>query len=330
MPVVKIVRNLALLSAAGALCLSVTAKDSSQVPKLKSLRIVVPLPAGSAPDVLARKISENLGKSLGIPVIVENKPGFSGFIGGQEVLRSPADGSSLYMAISSFVVITPQTYSKIPYDPVRDFRPLVQIGRTPLALAVSTSGRFSSLDSYVGEARKTPELVSFGSFGNGTAAHLLGEEFMRAGKIKLRHVPYKQSATPDVIGGHLDATITDVGSLTPFIGDPPKLRVLAVTGDKRNSLLPDVPTFAEQGYDSVSKMMGWLGVFAPKNIPPAMAEKLSQAIIQATEPVQYRASMAMLGYQYSGIQGAQFSDIVNADYKRWGETINAIGGIRLD
>lgn len=330
MPVIKIMRKLALLSAASALCFSAAAREEPQALKFKSLRIVVPLPAGSAPDVLARRMSENLGKSLGIPVIVENKPGFSGFIGGQDVLRSPADGSSLYMAISSFVVITPQTYSKIPYDPVRDFKPLVQIGRTSLALAVSSSGRFSSLNSYVDEARKNPDLVAFGSFGNGTAAHLLGEEFMRAGKIRLRHVPYKQSATPDVIGGHLDATITDVGSLTPFLSEPPKLKVLAVTGDKRNSLLPEVATFAEQGYGSVSQMMGWLGVFAPRNIPPAVAEKLSQAIVQATEPVQYKASMAMLGYQYSGLQGEQFSDIVNADYKRWGETIKAIGGIRLD
>lgn len=298
--------------------------------KAKSIRIIVPLPAGSAPDVIARRISENLGKSLHVPVIVENKPGFSGFVGGQEVLRAPADGSSLYMSISSFIVITPQTYSKIPYNPVRDFKPLVQIGRTPMTLAVSATGKFSTLKDYIEEARKNPENVSFASFGNGTAAHLLGEGLMQSAQIKLRHVPYKQSASSDVIGGHIDSTIADIGSLLPFLGDRPKLRILAVTGEKRDPSLPDVPTFKEQGYSSLETMVGWYGVFVSKATPPKVAEQLSAAIIEATSSAQFKSSIAMLGYQYTGVVGEPFSEIVNTDYKRWGDTIRSIGGIRLD
>lgn len=328
MPRISLLRGLALLAAASFLSAPAAAQQDSL--KIRNMRIVVPLPAGSAPDVIARRLSENLAKSLGIPVIVENKPGFSGFIGGQDVLRAPADGSALYMSVSSFVVITPQTYAKIPYDPVRDFRPLVQFGTTSLALAASAAGRFSSLADYVGQAKKDAESVSFASFGNGTAAHLMGEEFMRAAQIKLRHVPYKQSATPDVIGGHLDATITDIGSLTPFLGTPPKVRVLAVTGKKRDPLLPDVPTFHEQGYPALDEMVGWLGIFAPKSMPAALADRLSNAIVEATQPAPFRQSLAMLGYQFTGIQGEPFAQTVQADYKRWGDVIRAIGGIRLD
>lgn len=328
MSVNNALRSLSLL-VTGILALNNAAAQQESL-KAKSIRVIVPLPAGSAPDVIARRISENLGKSLRVPVIVENKPGFSGFIGGQEVLRHPADGSALYMSISSFIVITPQTYSKIPYNPIRDFKPLVQIGRTSMALAVSATGKFATLKDYVEEARKTPESVSFASFGNGTAAHLLGEGLMQSAQIKLRHVPYKQSATSDVVGGHVDATIADIGSLAPFLGDRRKLKILAVTGEKRDPLLPDVPTFKEQGYSSLEKMVGWYGVFVPRATPPKVAEQLSAAIVETTSSAQFKSSISMLGYQYTGITGDQFSDIVSADYKRWGETIHSIGGIRLD
>lgn len=328
MPTNNAIRVLGFL-AAGVLPLS-TAAAQPDAFTAKNLRIIVPLPAGSAPDVIARKISENLGKSLHVPVIVENKPGFSGFIGGQELLRAPADGSTLYMSISSFIVITPQTYSKIPYHPVKDFKPLVQIGKTPIALAVSASGKFTSLKDYVEAAKKNPEGVSFASFGNGTAAHLLGEGLMQSAQIKLRHVPYKQSASPDVIGGHIDATIADIGSLIPYLGDKPRMRILAISGEKRDPALPDVPTFRELGHPALEPMMGWYGVFAPKGIPPKVADYLSQAILEASNAPQLKSSMALLGYQYTGIAGDQFSATVNADYMRWGDVIRSIGGIRLD
>ena len=322
------IRRILALSAASLLSLNCAAQQD--LIKAKSIRNIVPLPAGSAPDVIARKMSESLGKSLKIPVLVENKPGFSGFIGGQEVLRAPADGSALYVSVSSFIVITPQVYSKIPYDPLREFKPLVQLGTTSLALAASSTGKFATLKDYVQAAQAQPESVSFGSFGNGTSAHLLGEALMQAAKIKTKHVPYKQSASSDVIGGHLDSTITDVGSLTPFLGDPPKLKVLAVTGEKRDPLLPDVPTFQEQGYAALARMGGWLGVFAPKAVPAPVAERLSAAIVEATQSAEFKSAIAKLGYQYTGTQGEPFSDIVQADYKRWGDQLRAIGGVQLD
>ncbi|MBS0469063.1 MAG: tripartite tricarboxylate transporter substrate binding protein [Proteobacteria bacterium] len=322
------IRNLGLV-VAGILIFGNAVAESDSI-KAKTLRIIVPLPAGSAPDVIARKISENLGKSLQIPVIVENKPGFSGFVGGQDMLRYPADGSALYMSISSFIVIAPQIYSKIPYNPVKDFRPLVQIGRTPIALAVSAVGKFNNLNDYVEEAKKNPEGISFASFGNGTSAHLLGEGLMQSAHIKLRHVPYKQSASTDVIGGHIDATIADIGSLTPYLGDKPRMKILAITGEKRDPNLPDVPTFRELGYSNLESMVGWYGVFGPKSMPTKVADHLSQSILEATSAPQFKSSMAMLGYQYTGITGDQFTDIVNADYKRWGDVIRSIGGIRLD
>ncbi len=328
MPTNFAIRSFSLVIA-GLLTVGNAAADSDTF-KAKTVRIIVPLPAGSAPDVIARKISENLGKSLQVPVIVENKPGFSGFLGGQDMLRYPADGSALYMSISSFIVITPQTYSKIPYSPVKDFRPLVQVGRTPVALAVSATGKYSTLNDYLEEAKKNPEGVSFASFGNGTAAHLLGEGLMQSAHVKLRHVPYKQSASPDVIGGHIDATIADIGSLTPYLGDKPRMKILAVTGEKRDPSLPDVPTFKELGHPSLESMVGWYGVFGAKDMPTKVADHLSKAILEASSAPQFKSSMAMLGYQYTGIAGEPFADIVNTDYKRWGDVIRSIGGIRLD
>jgi len=325
------IRHFALfLLAAAALFQAGHAMAAPDALNVKNIRIVVPLPAGSAPDVLARRLADSMGQSLGLPVVVENKTGFSGFIGGQDVLRAPADGSALYMTVSSFVVITPQVYRKIPYHPVHDFKPLVQLGTTSLALAVSATGRFENLNEYVAAGRKDPGLVAFASFGIGTAAHLIGEAFMRSANVRLLHVPYKQSASPDVIGGHVDATITDVGSLTPYLADPPRMRVLAVTGQSRDPLLPQAPTFHEQGHPALDGMVGWLGIFAPKGVAPEVVETLSSAIAEAAQAAPFKQTMATLGYQYTGRAGDAFEQIVHADYQRWGDAIQAIGGIQLD
>jgi len=304
---------------------------SAKALDLKHIRLVVPLPAGSAPDVLARHLAESMSQSLGLTVVVENKTGFSGFIGGQDVLRAPADGSALYVSVSSFVVITPQTYRTIPYHPVHDLKPLVQLGTTSLALAVSATGRFAKLDDYLTAARENPGTVSFASFGTGTSAHLIGEALMRAADVKLLHVPYKSSASPDVIGGHVDATITDVGSLQPYLADPARMRVLGVIGTAtRDPLLPDAPTFGEQGYPALDKMGGWLGVFASKGIEPEVAKILSAAIVEAAQADSFKQAMATLGYHHTGRTGAAFEQIVQDDYQRWGDTIQAIGGIQLN
>ena len=320
-------RHLCVLSTLAGVALAASAQTDAIT--AKSIRIIVPLPAGSAPDSLARKIAANMATTLRRPVYVENKPGFSGFIGGQDVVRAPGDGGTLYVSVSSFIVITPQVYANIPYNPTKALQPLVQLGTTPLQLSVAADGKFKTLADYVAAAKAAPGQYSFASFGNGTAAHLMGEEFMRVAGIKLLHVPYKTSATPDVIGGAVDATITDVGSVKPFIGAPAKLRILAVAGSAR-SPEADVPTFGELGYKSMDGMVGWLGVFGPTSMSADTSRELADVIAKANQDPQVLSTMQTLGYQPTGVKGPRFAQIVRNDYQRWGQIIQSIGGIRLD
>ena len=301
---------------------------SSNLPK--TIRLVVPLGAGSAPDAITRRLAENMGAALGRTVLVENRPGNSGFIAGDAVLKSPADGSSLYVTVSSFVVIAPQVYRKVPYNALKDLKPLTQLGTTPIAWSVAATSPIQSLADLVAAAKRAPDTLTYASYGNGTAAHLIAEAFSKQAGIQLRHIPYKTTATPDLIGGVVATNLTDLGSVKPYLAKPAKVRTIAITGAKRVPEFPDVPTFHEQGFPQLDRMMGWLGVFAPAGLPAEATAELNAAIATSLKDPKMREAMSTVAYTPTGVAGDAFAHLVQGDHQRWGQILTAMGGLQLD
>lgn len=290
-----------------------------------SLRIVIPLPPGTAQDGIARQLAERLGSTSGQTVIVENKPGASGILATDTVVKSPADGSVLSFTMASTISIAPHTFRKLPYDPLRDLKPVIRVGTTPLLLVVNASNPARNLNEFLDNARKNPGKVSFGSFGIGTSAHLLGEELNRKAGVTLLHVPYKTVATADVLAGVLDSAISDFGSIREFLRPPARLRVLALTGAGRNREYPDIPTFGEQGFPSLDPMVGWVGVFAPAGVPDANVVRLGKELAVIVDGPELQQTLRSFGYDRGTLTGEAFRQFVQEDYMRWGAIAKAIG-----
>lgn len=296
----------------------------------RPIRIVVSLGAGSGPDAIARRIADKLAPAVGQSVLVENRPGVSGILAADNVAKSTPDGSALAFAMGSTIAIAPHVYSKVPYDTLRDLRPVIQVGTTPFVLLVNAADPAKTLAQFIANAKARPDTVSFASFGNGTAAHLMGEELSRVAQIRMVHVPYKTSAIPDVIGGRINASVGDLGTARPHLGAGGKLRALAVSGAARNAAFPEVPTFGEQGFPSFDVMVGWVGVFAPAGTPTPVIARLAKEIGAIVNTEDMRTSMALLGYEPTGQASEAFAQIVRRDHDRWGKVVKDIGGIALD
>jgi tripartite-type tricarboxylate transporter receptor subunit TctC len=288
------------------------------------LRFVIPLGPGSAQDGIVRRLSERMGAVLGQPAVVENKPGASGILATDTVVKSPADGSVLTFTMASTISIAPHTFRKLPYDPLKDLKPVIRVGTTPLLLVVQAGNPARNLAEFLDNARKNPGKVSFGSFGNGTSAHLLGEELNLKANTKLLHVPYKSVSTPDLLGGVLDSAITDFGSIRDFLRPPARLRVLAITGTARNREYPEIPTFGEQGYPSLDPMVGWVGIFAPAGVPDAQVAQLAKDLAGLVDGPEVQQTLRGYGYDSGTLTGDALKRYVQEDYNRWGAIAKAI------
>lgn len=287
------------------------------------VRLVLPLPPGSAQDAMARRLSERLGPVWGQPALVDNKPGASGLLATDAVAKAPADGSVLSFTMASPITIAPHTFRKLPYDPMKDLKPVIQVGTTPLLLVVNASNPARNLKEFLDNARRNPGKVSFASFGSGSSAHLLGDELNRKSNASLLHVPYKTVATTDVLGGVVDSMISDIGSIKELLRPPAKLRVLAMTGDRRNREFPDVPTFGEQGYPTLDPMVGWIGIFAPSGTSDAVVARLAADLGQILTSADWRDIVQGFGYDPSGLSGAGLGKFLQEDFARWGAMAKA-------
>lgn len=314
-----------LLLAAAAVAAAAPALAQNTVAEKPPVRIVIPLMPGSAQDAIARRLAELLAPVWKRTAIVENKPGASGILATDAVVKAPGDGSVLSFTMASTITIAPHTFRKLPYDPLRDLKPVIQVGTTPLLLVVNAANPAHNLREFLENARRNPGKVSYGSFGNGTSAHLLGEELNRKAGVKLLHVPYKSVATPDLLGGTLDSAILDFGSIREFLRPPAKLRVLAITGPQRSHEYPDIPTFGEQGLPSFDPMVGWVGVFAPAAMPDAEVARLAKDFGQVVQGSDIQQLLRSFGYDVSGLTGAALKRYVQEDHARWGAIAKAIG-----
>ena len=247
----------------------------------KTVTVIVPFPPGGSTDTLARALASELQKQLGAPFVVDNKPGATGTIGAALVKRAPADGYTLLVASLGPFVIVPHLIKNVPYDALKDFDLLMVAVQAPNVLVVPASSPYKSVAEVLAQLRREPGKMSFASSGAGSSDHLTAELFWQQSGTKGLHVPYKGGAPAiaDLLGGQVDASFQNINAIVTQV-NAGKLRALAVTGDKRSPLLPQVPTLAEAGVRNAD-VYSWKGVAAPKGLPADVRATLHAAMVKA-------------------------------------------------
>jgi tripartite-type tricarboxylate transporter receptor subunit TctC len=246
----------------------------------KPLRIIVPFPPGGAADITSRILAEHMGKGLGQPVIVENRPGGSTVIGTELASRAPGDGHTLLVVFPSFV-INPSIRSGLSFDPLKDFKAVGQTISLPMILAVHPSVPAKSLQELIAYARAKPGVLAYGTPGIGTTHHVVGEMFKLAMKIDITHAPF-QGAAPAITaasGGHLPMVLLNVAEVAPHVKSG-KIRPIVVTSRERAEALPDVPTLREAGYAEL-EATNWAGLVVPVTTPPEAIARLNAELVRA-------------------------------------------------
>jgi tripartite-type tricarboxylate transporter receptor subunit TctC len=288
----------------------------------RPIRVIVPLSAGSAIDVIARIVSEQLAAQLGQPIIVENRPGASGTIGARAVAMADPDRCTLF-AHSSALVISPATVANLPYDPIKDFAPIAALGNFPTVLVVSSLGDIKTVQDLVALGKTRP--ITFGSIGVGSPIHLAMERFRLSAGIKVQAVPFKGApeARVEAMTGRIDVYYSPLLPALPLIRDK-KLIPLAVSSPTRSATLPNVPTTVEAGYKNSSYRF-WEGLFAPTKTPREIIKKLNTEIEKAMQVTAVREKIAKLGVQPMSMTAEQFAQFVVEDLVINAELAKAAG-----
>jgi tripartite-type tricarboxylate transporter receptor subunit TctC len=282
----------------------------------KPLRLVVPFAPGGGTDLVGRLVAEGMAQDLGQAVIVDNKPGAGTIIGTDFVAKSAADGYTLVMGTFALAV-NPALVAKLPFDPNKDLAPVGLIGTSPNVLVVRTDKPWKNVNDVLNAAKAAPGKLNYGSFGNGTSAHLAGALFASLAKVELTHIPYKGSspALTDLLGGQIDMMFTTVASVAQYINSG-KLRALAVTSGKRSPAWPDLPTLAEAGV--VGYMAeSWYAVYAPAGTPAAAVARLNAALKQAVKSENFRSRVEAEGLVSNVGTPAELERYVMAEQLRW-------------
>lgn len=281
-----------------------------------SIRIIVPFSAGGPTDVLARVVGKILGDKLGVTAYIENKPGASGIIGTEPVVRSPPDGAVLLLTATHHV-ITPSLYKNIPYDTKKDLSPIALVAQAPNAILVTKNFPAKNIAELIEILKKNPGKYSFGSAGTGSANHLSGELFKQMAGVDIVHIPYKGNgpAMNDLIGGHIPMIFDSL----PTVVNASKgglVRVLALTGLKRSSLLPDVPTLDESGVKGFN-VQAWFGLYMPQANNSPIYKKLVKAMKEVNESPEMKQKLAEMGVEPGNLYGDEFREFVDREVERW-------------
>lgn len=290
----------------------------------RSLRLVVPFPAGGGTDSVARAIAEGLSKELGQPVVVDNKPGAGTVVGNDFVAKSTPDGHTLLLNTSA-VAIVPSLYPKLPYPADTGLAPLMLVGRAPNVAVVRAESPITSASDLLSRARTQPGRLSYGSAGNGTSTHLSAELLKVMAKLDIVHVPYR-GATPmvtDLLGGQIDLGFGTLPSVAPFLASG-KLRALAVTGSKRSALLPSVPTLAEAGVSGY-EADGWYGLFVAGGTPMGLRRQLHAALRKVCDTDAFRKRAAHEGLVLSMEDPEESMKIYKAEESKWRQVVKQQG-----
>jgi tripartite-type tricarboxylate transporter receptor subunit TctC len=290
----------------------------------KPMRLVVPFPAGGPTDIVARPLAQMLGDILKSIVVVDNRGGAGGLVGADAVAKSAPDGHTLLMATVGTHAINPALYKKLPYDAVRDFTPIA-LAMAPVTIVVHPSQPVSDLVDLVALAKRMPGKLSYGSAGNGTPGHLTGEMFKTAAGIDIHHIPYKGSApaVTDLIGGQIQMMFDPLQSVLSNV-QAGRLRAIAVSSKVRSSVLPNVRTIAESGYNGFEST-AWWGVFAPANLPAAVAATLAGEIERIVRSDAFRGKLEPLGVLSTILTGSAFAEFQHGELAKWGKAVRDSG-----
>src|SRR5262249_46700636 len=302
----------------GALALIAAAEASAQTYPDRPVRIVVPFAPGGLNDTVARLIQPYLEKSLGQPVVVDNRPGASGIIGADAVAKAPPDGHMLLMVASSYTVI-PATNSKVPYDSVRDLQPIAMVGKNPLLFVVTAKLAARTLPEFVALAKASPGQFNYASPGAASQNHLVVELFSRAAGIKLQHVPYRGGAPAITATGAGDAhraVISPLASLPQI--EAGNLRALAAGSLKRDPQFPDLPTVAESGFPGFEAIQ-WVGLLTTGGTPKPIVERLNAEVNRALSDADLVPRLAAQGVSPAGASVEEFQATIASEIRKWTE-----------
>jgi tripartite-type tricarboxylate transporter receptor subunit TctC len=295
----------------------------------KPVRVIVPTAPGGMADILARHFGQKFGEKIKQPVIVENKTGAGGVIAADYVAKSPADGYTLYVGFHATNAILPTLDPKLPYNPTRDFAPIIHIANLPNVLVVNSKVEVKSVKELVELARSKPGVLSYASQGIGSSGHIAGEQFRLLTKTDIVHVPYKGAApaSQDLIAGRVPMMFDIVPFALQHIRDG-SVRGLAVAAPQRVPVLPDIPTMTEAGYPGVQGG-AWFALFAPAGTPPAVIDLLNKAARDAFNAADVREKLEPRGVVLVLGSPAELGAWVAADTERWAKVIRE-AGIKLE
>ncbi len=307
------------------LVLALSSASLASAQSSKPIRLICPFPPAGAVDIASRAIATELSRQLGQTVNVDNRPGAGGNIGGAEAARAAPDGLTLFMTTSGINAINPALYAKMPFDPIKDMAPVVALVSLSNVLVVHPSVKANSVAELIALAKAEPGKLNYASSGSGTSVHMSAEMFKFLAKVDITHIPYKGSApaVTDLLGGQVMMMFDNIPSALQHI-KAGKLRALAVTGAKRDPLLPDVPTVAEAGVPGYESGV-WFGLAVPAATSKEDIARLNDAAIKGTKSPEYIKRMTELGYSIIASTPEQMAEMNRAETARWVPIVKASG-----
>ena len=317
-------RRSSIIAAALAAVLAAGGAAAQDYPN-RPIRLVVAFAAGGTTDFVARQLAERAKASLGQSIVVENKPGANGAIGAEYVAKSEPDGYTLFFSTAGALAINPTMRSDLPYDPIKDFTPIVPVARNTVLFAVNPTLGVATAQEMIARAKEKPGTITVAITGVGAISHLAIEMLQIAAGIKLQYVPYRGAgqAVADFIGGQLNAMSAEVPVLMPQI-KAGKATILAVSAQNRSDVLPEVPTFAELGYPDVIAD-NWSGVLAPPKTPPAIVARLNQAFNAVVRDPEVRRRFAENGVSTIGGTPEDLTELIRSETARWRKVVKETG-----
>jgi tripartite-type tricarboxylate transporter receptor subunit TctC len=287
----------------------------------RPIRLIVPFPPGGGTDILSRLVANKLSERTGWQVVVDNRSGAGGNIGLDAAAKANPDGYTMVTGQTSNLTINPSLYSKLPYDPVRDFAPVSLIASSPIALMVWAKAPYKTFADLLAAAKAKPGELTFASTGNGTVGHLTGELLQRTAGVKMVHVPYKGSAQafPDLLGGRINVFLASLETAIPQM-KAGTIRTVAITSLQRVPVLPDIPTVAESGVKGFETTT-WFGILVPKATPQPIVAKLSDEITKALDAPDIRERMAANGGATVKTGPAAFDALIRSELPKWSRVV---------
>lgn len=294
-----------------------------------AIRIIVTFTPGGAPDILARVLAESWQQNLGVPVLVENRPGYGGNIGADLVAKSEPDGYTLLIGTVGIHAINGALYEKMSFDPIKDFTPISFLASTPNVLIVNKKLGVSNLHELIELAKAKPDQLTFGSSGVGTSLHMSGELFKEIAGVQIRHIPYKGRAQslPDLLSGRISMLFDNLSSSLALIKGG-EVQALGVTTLKRSPAAPEIPTLAEQGLTGF-EAVSWFSLMAPANLPPDIQKRLNLMVNQTLNNPQVKSRLMNSGLDPAPGSPKDLSKLIASEASKWGRVVQQ-SGAKLD